>query len=188
MDDLFIQFALVGQSNRVTSNRIHPIFFVYSSMKKINFLFWVLFGCLPIFTHGQNATKAVTTQKELFDTIASLDSSLFEAYNAEKLDVMKTFFTEDLEWYQDNGGLIGYHQVFQNFKTIFDREYTLTRTLLRETLEVHPIQGFGAIEIGKHQFSHLENGRMEVGTFQFLMIWKLDQGKWKISRVVSYDH
>jgi hypothetical protein len=29
---------------------------------------------------------------------------------------------------------------------------------------------------------------MEIGTFKFVMIWKNDNGNWKISRVISYDH
>ncbi len=101
---------------------------------------------------------------------------------------MKTYFTNDLEWYQDNGGLIGYEKVFINFQSIFNRDYDLKRNLIKESLEVHPIEGYGAIEIGKHQFSHIENGKLEIGTFKFLMIWKNDNGSWKISRVISYDH
>lgn len=137
---------------------------------------------------AQNEKKVSVTGKELFNKVAGLDSALFDAYNAKNLDRMKTFFSTDLEWYQDNGGLIGYEQVFKNFQSIFNRNYDLKRNLLKETLEVHPIEGYGAIEIGSHQFRHIENGKPEVGTFKFLMIWKNDNGNWKISRVVSYDH
>ena len=137
---------------------------------------------------AQNERKVATTEKELFTKIAQLDSSLFEAYNSKKLDVMKSYFTNDLEWYQDNGGLIGYEKVFINFQSIFNRDYDLKRNLIKESLEVHPIEGYGAIEIGKHQFKHIENGKLEIGTFKFLMIWKNDNGNWKISRVISYDH
>ena len=88
-------------------------------------------------------------------------SALFSAYNSKNLNLMKTYFT---------------------------REYTLTRSLIKESLEVHPIEGYGAIEVGSHQFKHIENGKLEVGTFKFLMIWKNDNDNWKISRVISYDH
>ncbi|OYW78327.1 MAG: hypothetical protein B7Z27_07705 [Sphingobacteriia bacterium 32-37-4] len=120
--------------------------------------------------------------------MAILDSLLFNAYNSKNLDLMKTFFTKDLEWYQDNGGLINFEQVFINFQSIFNRDYDLKRNLVKESLEVHPIKGYGAIEIGKHQFKHIENGKLEIGTFKFIMIWKNDHGNWKISRVISYDH
>ena len=117
-----------------------------------------------------------------------MDSALFSAYNEKNLNLMKTYFTNDLELYQDNGGLINFEKVFYNFQSIFNREYTLTRSLIKESLEVHPIEGYGAIELGSHQFKHIENGKLEVGTFRFLMIWKNDKGNWKISRVISYDH
>lgn len=137
---------------------------------------------------NQNERKVANTQIELFNKVANLDSSLFAAYNSKNLNLMKTYFTKDLEWYQDNGGLIDFEKVFSNFQSIFNRDYDLKRNLIRESLEVHPIEGYGAIEIGKHQFKHIENGKLEIGTFKFLMIWKNDNGNWKISRVISYDH
>jgi hypothetical protein len=144
--------------------------------------------CARSFAQSQNERKVVTTQIELFNKVANLDSSLFAAYNSKNLDLMKTYFTKDLEWYQDNGGLIDFEKVFSNFQSIFNRDYDLKRKLIRESLEVHPIENYGAIEIGKHQFKHVENGKLEIGTFKFVMIWKNNNGNWKISRVISYDH
>jgi hypothetical protein len=153
------------------------------------FLFLLSFTiCASAFAQSQNERKVATTQTALFNKVANLDSLLFAAYNSKNLDLMKTYFTNDLEWYQDNGGLIDFEKVFINFKSIFERDYDLKRNLIKESLEVHPIEGYGAIEIGKHQFKHIENGKLEIGTFKFLMIWKNDNGNWKISRVISYDH
>jgi len=141
-----------------------------------------------VIAQNQTEKKLSITEKELFNKVTNLDSSLFGAYNSKNLDLMKTYFTRDLEWYQDNGGLIDYEKVFSNFKSIFNRDYDLKRNLIKESLEVYPIEGYGAIEIGKHQFKHIENGKLEIGTFKFLMIWKNDNGNWKISTVISYDH
>ena len=151
-----------------------------------------LLFCLCIFSKAQsqnaNEKKVASTEQALFNKIAQLDSALFAAYNSQNLTLLKTYFTKDLEWYQDNGGLMGYEKVFANFQEIFNKDYELKRILVEGSLAVHPIQGFGAIEIGRHQFKHIENGKLEVGTFKFLMIWKNENGTWKISRVVSYDH
>lgn len=144
--------------------------------------------CTSVFAQSQNERKVASAPADLYNKIANLDSALFAAYNSKNLDLMKTYFTQDLEWYQDNGGLIGFEKVFSNFQSIFNRDYDLKRNLLNESLEVHPIEGYGAIEIGKHQFKHIENGKLEIGTFKFLMIWKNDKGSWKIARVISYDH
>ena len=132
--------------------------------------------------------KVAQTSQELFNEIAHLDSVLFEAFNTQNMDKFKPLFTEDLEWYQDNGGLISYETVFANFGNMFKRDYKLTRQLVAGSLEVHPIKDYGAIEIGMHQFRHIENGKEEIGTFKFLMIWQKKDDQWRISRVVSYDH
>mgnify|MGYP000114636488 FL=1 len=157
-------------------------------MKNLMVLLLSIFIYSNALAQSQNERKVATTQIELFNKVANLDSSLFAAYNSKNLNLMKTYFTKDLEWYQDNGGLIDFEKVFSNFQSIFNRDYDLKRNLIRESLEVHPIEGYGAIEIGKHQFKHIENGKLEIGTFKFLMIWKNDNGNWKISRVISYDH
>jgi hypothetical protein len=157
-------------------------------MKNLIVLLLSIFIYSNALAQSQNERKVATTQIELFNKVANLDSSLFAAYNSKNLNLMKAYFTKDLEWYQDNGGLIDFEKVFSNFQSIFNRDYDLKRNLIRESLEVHPIEGYGAIEIGKHQFKHIENGKLEIGTFKFVMIWKNDNGNWKISRVISYDH
>lgn len=132
--------------------------------------------------------KVAPTSAELFAEIEQMDQEVFDAFNNRNMPVFKALFTEDLEWFQDNGGLLSYETVFNNFDATFHKEYQLTRTLVKGSLEVHPIKDYGAIEIGTHQFRHIENGKEEIGTFKFLMIWKKENGQWKISRVVSYDH
>jgi hypothetical protein len=157
-------------------------------MKNVMVLLLSIFIYSSALAQNQIQKSAAITKNELFNKIANLDSLLFAAYNSKNLDLMKNYFTSDLEWYQDNGGLIGFEKVFENFNSIFNRDYDLKRSLIKESLEVHLIEGYGAIEIGMHQFKHIENGKLEIGTFKFLMIWKNDNGHWKISRVVSYDH
>lgn len=132
--------------------------------------------------------KVAQTTIELFNEIAKMDSIMFDAFNTQNMAKFKPLFTNDLEWYQDNGGLISYQTVFENFGNTFKKEFKLTRQLVKGTLEVHPIKDFGAIEIGTHQFRHIENGKEEIGNFKFVMIWQKKDNQWKISRVISYDH
>ena len=159
------------------------------TLTKFPFLFCCIIATLPFsnFVFGQEK-KVAQTSKELFNEIATMDSIMFEAFNTQNMEKFKPLFTEDLEWYQDNGGLLPYKTVFQNFENTFKKDYKLTRQLLKETLEVHPIKDYGAIEIGTHQFRHIENGKEEIGTFKFLMIWQKKNNQWRISRVISYDH
>jgi hypothetical protein len=142
---------------------------------------------LVIFTLATTFLQA-QPKDSLYNKIHQLDSLLFSAYNHQQMPVFSNYFTKDLEWYQDNGGLLSYQQVITTFQNLFNGENKLTRTLVPGTLEVHPIKGYGAIEIGSHRFSHWENGKEVSGTFKFVMVWKQENGSWRISRVVSYDH
>ena len=137
--------------------------------------------------HAQEK-KVATPTLELYNTIASMDSIMFAAFNTQNMHIFKSLFTTDLEWYQDNGGLISYQKVFENFNSNFKKEHKLSRHLIKGSLEVYPIGNYGALEIGTHQFKHIENGKQETGTFKFVMIWQKKDTQWKISRVISYGH
>ena len=139
-------------------------------------------------TISAQGKKVAPTSAELYNEIEQMDYIMFEAFNNKEFAKFKSLFTEDLEWFQDNGGLLSYETVFTNFENMFKNENKLTRKLVKGSLEVHPIKDYGAIEIGVHEFRHMENGKEEIGTFKFLMIWKKQDNQWKISRVISYDH
>lgn len=138
---------------------------------------------------GQSDTKTyIPVNKSLYNTIASQDSILFEAFNNRNLEVLKTFFADDLEIFQDNIGVRNYDQSMEAFRGLFSQDYILTRQLVKESLEVYPIKDYGAIETGSHTFCHTENGKLECGTFKFVHIWELQNGQWKITRIITYDH
>jgi hypothetical protein len=92
-------------------------------MKNLILLAFAFSICTSVFAQSQNERKVASTPADLYNKIANLDSALFAAYNSKILDLMKTYFTPDLEWYQDNGGLIGFEKVFSNFQSIFNRAY-----------------------------------------------------------------
>ena len=151
-------------------------------------LYAFLISLLVTISVSAQEKKVAPTPLELYKEIERADSILFQAFNRQDMATFKAMFTKDLEWFQDNGGLIPYKTIFENFGNTFKNENKLSRVLVKESLEVHPLKDYGAIQIGSHQFRHFENGKEEVGTFKFLMIWNKKDGQWKISRVVSYDH
>jgi hypothetical protein len=124
----------------------------------------------------------------LYKEISQMDSVLFNAFNTRDVEKFKTLFTEDLEFYHDNGGLTNYEHTINFLKTTIETNNQLKRELVKGSLEVYPIPGYGAMEIGNHTFCHIENGKQDCGTFKFVHIWQKKDGKWKISRVVSYGH
>ena len=119
-------------------------------------------------SHRDSKQEAVETKEykpvsqELYDTIALMDSILFTALQQQ--------------------------DTVTAFKTLFTKTNGLKRELVKGSLEVYPIKDYGAIQEGKHRFCHPENGQQDCGTFKFIHIWKREEGKWKISRIISYGH
>jgi len=138
-------------------------------------------------TNAQSVQPTVGHQ-ELYQEIAKQDSLLFNAFNTRDIDLFKTMFTEDLEFYHDKGGLTGYEHTIDFLKTTAQGNNQLKRELVKGSLEVYPIPGYGAMEIGMHRFCHLDNGKQSCGTFKFVHIWQKKNNQWKITRVISYNH
>ncbi|SJZ36309.1 nuclear transport factor 2 family protein [Sediminibacterium ginsengisoli] len=154
-------------------------------MNKILLTLCISFTLTTTHSSAQDATK-----NELYKTIAHMDSVMFDAFNRQDLETLKLVFASNLEFYNDGGGLSGYEETISNFKKMFEANKTsgLRRELLPGTLEVYPVPGFGAIEVGKHKFIHTENGKEEVGLLKFIQTWRYENGKWQATRVISLGH
>jgi len=131
---------------------------------------------------------AAQAPNDLRAAIVSADSALFTAYNQRDLSTFQSFFTPDLEFYQDNEGVENYAQTMKDFAQMFGQAAPIHRELVPGTLEVYPIKNYGAMEVGRHRFCHVENGKDDCGTFSFVHIWRQTKTGWKISRVISYGH
>ena len=151
-------------------------------------LFLSLLSSLAIRADAQSRPGAAP-EDPLFRTIASLDAEVFDAYNRCDLEKFGSFFTEELEFYHDNGGLTDRTRqslVESVKKNICGK---VRRELVPGTLEVYPLHGYGAVEIGVHRFHHPGRDDVEpVGEGKFVQIWQNKDGKWQITRVISYDH
>jgi Domain of unknown function (DUF4440) len=150
-------------------------------------LFPVILIAATNLTNAQSKQDSLANQ-DLYKEIAYRDSILFNAFNTRNIDQFKTLFTEDLEFYHDKGGLTNYEHTIEFMRTTAKADNQLRRDLVKGTLEVYPIPGYGAMEIGTHTFCHIENGKQDCGTFKFVHIWQKKNGQWKISRVISYGH
>lgn len=136
-----------------------------------------------------NVQKGTLSVKrvDLATTVKALDTALFDAYNACDLPKMRALFANDVEFYHDNGGLmIGADPVMEATKK------NICGKVRRElvSIEVYPIEGYGAIETGTHRFYNRSGGKEETGDkpAKFLHVWRNKGGEWKLTRVVSYAH
>jgi hypothetical protein len=150
----------------------------------------LLFTCsfLPQYAVAQATQKHV--DQKLYNTILHMDSVCFDAYNNHDLETLKKAFSPNLEFYHDLGGLSNYEQNIEAFQRIFveNKVSGMKRELVKNSLEVYPIKDYGAIEVGVHRFTHMENGKQVVGLMKFLHVWQYKNNEWKITRIVSYDH
>ncbi|MEZ4964468.1 MAG: nuclear transport factor 2 family protein [Saprospiraceae bacterium] len=138
------------------------------------------------------ATKDVVKQelyvpqsKALYDQIVRMDSIWENAYDHCRMDVMDAVISADLEFYHDQTGLTTSKEaVMTAFKNNVCGK--VTRELLPGSIEVYPIEHFGAVEMGRHRFfNNQEAPGAEHHYSRFIHIWKNDNGNWQITRVIS---
>lgn len=152
---------------------------------KRNLFFTTLFLFSSVTMFAQPGQKG---EAALYNEIARLDSVVFDAMNRRDKETFQLYFSEDLEFYHDKGGLTGYNHTIEFLESLAKANNDLRRELVEGSLEVYPIPGYGAIQIGSHRFCYTENNKTDCGVFRFVHIWKKKDDQWKITRVISYDH
>ena len=151
-------------------------------------LFLLLVSCSTSKSNDYQLTKNYTPDNpELYKTIVKLDSVFFDAYNHcdTKFETYADFYTEDIEFYHDQGGLSNSKKdILEGTKNYICGK--VTRTLVPGSIEVYPIKDYGAIEIGLHSFSNNTNPPDEPKKIsRFTIFWKKTAEGWKIAKVVS---
>jgi ketosteroid isomerase-like protein len=136
--------------------------------------------------------------KELFNEIAEKDKMLFDAvFNTCDVQALATLVTDDFEMFHDKGGLVSTSgaQFVENIRGMCERQktgedYRARRELVEGSLEVYPLNNYGAVEVGVHRFYKKIEGQPDklVEIAKFTQVWKKDASGWKLARVVSYDH
>jgi ketosteroid isomerase-like protein len=150
----------------------------------------ILSMCLVISVNAQTK-NASATSGELYEKIALLDSSFFDAYNKCDLSKIETFFTDDVEFYHEKHGVIKSRKVVMDVITknlCGDSNNRVRRELVAGSLHVYAINNYGALEIGEHRFHLTQKGQQEKldGIGKFANLWQKKDGEWKMSRVFSY--
>lgn len=130
----------------------------------------------------------IQNQQQLDQTLTALDTALFDSYNHCDLKTFESFFVDDVEFYHDQGGVtLGKAALTESVKNNICGK--TTRELVPGTLHIYYMKGYGALEVGVHRFHHPGHENTEgVGEGQFIHLWRYQNGAWKISRVISYDH
>ena len=155
------------------------------------FLFFLISMLIQISLLAQSYDNPEDVKK-LRSEILHLDSLFWKAYNTCDLDSFETFLTEDLEFYHDKGGLTTtLATLMESAKNgrCSNENWRLRREVIEGSLNVYPLNNYGAILSGDHVFYIIENGEERLdGKAKFTHVWQLKDNKWKMSRVLSYDH
>ena len=144
------------------------------------YIFLLTFFSVPLFA----------SEVPLVDKMMSLDTQVFQAFNncqnQQDLDKHASYFSKDVEFYHDNGGVTWDRKtMISNTKKFACGNFT--RKLISESFKAYPVKDFGAITEGVHIFCQIKTQECE-GKANFVMVWRNIDNKWVITRVLSYGH
>ncbi|PZP50183.1 MAG: DUF4440 domain-containing protein [Pseudopedobacter saltans] len=146
-------------------------------MEKI-FYFIITFSSFWGFT-----ANAQIGHNDLLKKIASLDSSFFHAYNSCDIEKQRAFYNDTIEFFHDKSGLeTSKEKILSDTKKYICGK--VQRELVDGSIEVSPVPGYGAIEIGQHRFRNLKENSVS-NPSKFVIVWKQEGDKWTITKVIS---
>ncbi len=120
----------------------------------------------------------------LYDTIVAMDKAYFDAYNSCDLKTQTALYSEDIEFYHDQGGVMTVKEDIIDAieKNICGR---VTRELVEGSIEVYPIKDYGAVQMGYHKFHNNQEPNAPANPSKFIMLWQNENNAWKITKVIS---
>ena len=139
----------------------------------------------------------VEENPELFQTLRARDSLLFDVgFNTCDISQFEALVSEDMEFYHDQSGITGSKADFiaSIENGLCKLDYKARRELVEGSLKVFPMKNngelYGAIQTGEHRFYAKYPDKEEVltSTAKFTHLWLLEDGGWRLARVLSYDH
>lgn len=125
------------------------------------------------------------------------DSLLFDlGFNTCDIRQFENIVSDNFEFYHDEAGPTFSKSAFISGirDGVCKLSYKPRRELDESSIEIYPLKKngvlYGAIQTGIHRFYAVEEGRPEYLTSvaKFIHVWSLENGDWKLSRGISYDH
>lgn len=144
-----------------------------------------------------NATANTEENKKLYSQFVELDNILFEeSFNKCNEEVLPPLITSDFEFYHDIAGIQDKNEFLRAVKNNIcsNPDKKPIRKLVPGSMEVFPLNNngvlYGVIQRGVHEFYIKEPGKKiyKTGIAKFTHLWLLQDGKWQLKRVLSFDH
>ncbi|GAB2879708.1 nuclear transport factor 2 family protein [Microbulbifer echini] len=141
---------------------------------------------------GPQVTKAL--EKE----ISAVDAQLFDAvFNSCDINKLSQLVTEDFEMYHDKWGKTASsaREFLDGISSMCERQKSgsdikARRQLIAKSVKIFPMNSYGAIQTGTHNFYgiHADNKEVLRESGQFTHLWQKVDGQWRLARVLSFDH
>ena len=153
---------------------------------------------LSIFGILTNLNAQEATDSEVYKTLKANDSLIFQrSFNNCEIQYLEQLIAEDFEFYHDIAGITNSKEKF--IQAINEgicnpnNPRKSTRELVEGSLEVFLLKNngeiYGALQNGIHKFFETTNGNKVPGsTAKFSHLWIIEDGKWFLKRVISFDH
>lgn len=127
--------------------------------------------------------NSYSQSSDLYKTVVELDSTFFAAYNNCDLAKQAEIYNDSIEFFHDKGGLqTSKEEILADTKKYICGR--VTRKIVKGSIEVSPIPGYGAVELGSHSFYNKEQNTTS-NPSKFVIVWKNTDGKWTITKVIS---
>jgi ketosteroid isomerase-like protein len=146
----------------------------------------------------QAATSFAQDARSVHAEIAQADREFFKAvFDTCDADAVGEMIVDDFEFFHDKWGQIA------NSKAEFvaairgacerqaaGTDFKARRELVAGSMAVFVMNNYGALQTGNHRFFKVEPGKADVPTehARFTHLWRLQDGRWLLARVISYDH
>jgi len=131
-----------------------------------------------------NGRAQAQRSDELYQTLSRLDSVFFTAYNTCDMKTQAAFYNDSIEFFHDRSGLeTSKERLLANTRRYICGK--VTRELVKGSLVVSPLPGYGAVVLGMHQFRNSEEKGQVPKPSQFVMVWKKENERWTITKVIS---
>jgi CubicO group peptidase (beta-lactamase class C family) len=136
------------------------------------------------------ALSLVAPAGTLRDQILSADRQLFDAYNTCNTVQFSRSLASDLEFFHDSTGLTGHDWNVNALEKRCAESTKYHRSLDEQSVQIFPVPGYGALEIGTHRFYEkgADGSEKLDATPGFANVWKQTPDGWKLTRVLSYGH
>ena len=162
---------------------------------------WLVILAAASAASGAIGNAKIPAQPELTRQVREADAQLFDLFFVEPCDAprFRALLADDVEFYHDKDGytIRSADDFMKDYRSncasrADPKAWRSRRELVRASLSVDPVPGYGAMEAGEHWFYErkgVSGIEKLAGKARFAMVWVLgSDGKWRLSRVLSYGH